>query len=146
MKEFPLTTQTFPSDTCYPSTVQKLIDLVASVTTVNTQTVLQPYSVQAQSPLFDFSQNPWFQTQTTLSGYGTPKAVRLYFNGVWKEFSQFSQGDAILVTSTQTISAPWGVSGQTYTFGDTGLPSYTPTFNPTAPEGFKYKIYVGYYS
>lgn len=145
MKEYPLTIKTIPSSTCYPSTVQKLLQAITDFAFVSIDDILQPYSISDTSPSLSLSQNPWAQTSTSLSGYGSPKTIRLYINGQWREFSQFSQGDAVLVPSYTQIAAPWGVYGQTYTFGDTGLPNYTPTFNPNAPEGYKYKIYVGYY-
>lgn len=146
MAEYPLTATVLPSTTCYPNTVQGLVNSAAEYLNVRIDEILQPYTVDDTAPDSTATQNPWFQTTTVGSGYGLPKVVRLYVNGQWKEFSQFRQGDMILVSLNYPITRPWGESGVTYTFGDTGLGSYTAPTLPNAPEGFKYKVYVGYYS
>lgn len=145
MAEYPLTVATLPDNTCYPTTIQALLNLVAEYTTLVTQGEETAYIVSPTVPSAENSDKLWFQTGTAISGYGAPKVVRLYVNGAWKEFAQLSQGDRILVSSTATISAPWGEYGYTYSFSGLGLPSYTPTQAPTPPDGLKYKTYVGYW-
>lgn len=140
MAEYPVTAATLPTTTCYPQTVQELVNLVADYVDVQVNKNIQPYLIDNQAP--DGLNDPWFQVYNS----GLPKVVRLYVNGQWKEFSQFSQGDLILIPNNYQVSAPWGNPGSTYTFGDTGIPSYTVATAPVPPDGFKYKVYVGYYS
>lgn len=146
MAEYPITTTTLPSNTCYPTTLQALVNLVSDYATVQISGSVQPYKVGSTAPGVADTDKPWFQTETSGSGYGLPKVVRLYVNGQWKEFAQFNQGDMILVSINSTVSKPWGDPGSTYNFGDTGLPSYTVPSGPVPPVDYKYKVYVGYYS
>lgn len=146
MAEYPITVVSVPSTACYPSTPQSLLNSLAEYITVRIDDEKQVYIVSSSAPDADNQDKPWFQTYTAGSGYGLPKVVRVYSNGQWKEFAQLKQGDMILVEVNKAVSSPWGESGYTYSFGDTGVPNYTPSAPPTAPDGFKYKIYVGYWS
>jgi len=146
MAEYPLTTVTVPTNTCYPATVQELLNLVASYTTLVIAGNQTGYIISDTTPSIQNQNKLWFQVGASGSGYGTPKVIRRYINGVWREFAQLSQGDRILVSSDATISSPWGEYGYTYSFLDLGIPNYTPTQAPTPPDGLKYKTYVGYWS
>ena len=145
MAEYPITVTPVSSTTCYPSTLQALLNSLVEYTTVRIDDKKQVYIVGSTAPDIDLDK-PWFQTYTSGSGYGLPKVIRLYSDGQWKEFAQLKQGDMTLVTVDSVINSPWGESGYTYSFGDTGISSYTPSSLPTAPDGFKYKVYVGYWS
>lgn len=145
MSEYSLTTVNVPENTCYPSTIQPLLNLIADYTTLVIPGNPQAYIVSATAPAASNQNKLWFQTETPVNGYGAPKVVRLYVNGEWKEFAQLSQGDRILVAAEATISSPWGEYGYTYSFSGTGTSSYSPTQAPTPPEGLKYKTYVGYW-
>ena len=145
MAEFPLTITNLTGNACYPTTVQQLVDLVAQYATLSIQGLEQGYIVTPTTPPASKSDQLWFQTTSVLSGYGEPKVIRWNVNGVWLEFAPLSQGDRVLVESVSTISSPWGEYGFTYSFASSGLPSYTPTLSPAAPEGLKYKVYVGYW-
>lgn len=142
MNENPITVTTLPDNTCYPPTVQELINLVASYSRVEIAGNPSEYAISDEALPADASSQLWFQT----TAEGLPKVARLYVNGQWKEFAQLSQGDMVLVASTSEIVSPWGENGFTYAFGDTGLPTYAPPLSPTPPEGLKYKRYVGYWS
>jgi len=146
MNEYPLTMATVPANTCYPPTIQPLLNLVAGYTTLNIPGNPQSYTVSDLAPIATNQGRLWFQTKQSVSGYGEPKVVRSYVNGEWREFAQLSQGDRILVSAEAVISPPWGEEGFTYSFPlDTGLPNYTPTAAPTPPDGLKYKTYIGYW-
>jgi hypothetical protein len=146
MAEYPLIVETIPGNTCYPPTVQLLLNLVAEYSTLVIPGNQTGYVISSTTPSAENQDKLWFQTGYSGSGYGSPKVVRLYINGAWLEFAQLSQGDRILVPSIYTISAPWGEFGYTYSFSDLGISSYTPTQAPIPPEGLKYKTYVGYWS
>lgn len=146
MAEYPITVTEVPSTACYPSTPQQLLNILSNYITVQIDEVKQTYVVSDAAPSSENIDKPWFQTYASGSGYGLPKVVRWYSNGQWKEFAQLKQGDMILVNENSTISSPWGETGHTYYFGDTNLPSYTPPTLPTPTEGFKYKVYVGFWS
>lgn len=145
MAEYPITVASVSSSACYPSTVQSLLNSLAEYITVNIDEVKQTYIVSATAPDSENQDKPWFQTYSG-TGYGLPKVVRLYSNGQWKEFAQLKQGDLALVGENNAVNAPWGESGFTYGFGDTGIPTYAPSAPPSAPTGYKYKVYVGYWT
>lgn len=142
MNENPITVTTLPDNTCYPPTAQALVNLVATYSRVEIDGNPAEYSISDAALPADASSQLWFQT----TNGGLPKIARLYINGQWKEFTQLSQGDMILVAFISTIVSPWGEYGFTYAFGDTGLPTYAPPVSPTPPDGLKYKRYVGYWS
>jgi hypothetical protein len=146
MAEYPITVVSVSSSACYPSTPQQLLTSLAEYITVRIDDEKQTYIVSATAPDAGNQDKPWFQTYSSVSGYGLPKVVRLYSNGAWKEFAQLQQGDLALVDANATVNAPWGENGFTYAFGDTGLPTYAPAVPPTAPDGYKYKAYVGYWT
>lgn len=146
MAEYPITVASVPSTACYPSTPQSLLTSLAEYITVRIDGTKQVYIVSPTAPDSSNQDKPWFQTYTTGSGYGIPKVVRIYSNGQWKEFAQLKQGDLVIVGANKAVNAPWGENGFTYSFGDTGIPNYTPGVLPTAPDGFKYKVYVGYWT
>jgi hypothetical protein len=146
MAEYPLTVTTIPDNTCYPTTVQPLLNLVAEYSTLVIPGNQAAYLISDTTPSSENQNKLWFQTQSSGSGYGSPKVVRWYVNGSWLEFAQLSQGDRILVSSGSIISSPWGEFGYTYNFSGLGISSYTPTQAPTPPDGLKYKTYVGYWT
>jgi hypothetical protein len=145
MAEYPLTVVNVPDNTCYPTTVQTLLNLIAGYTTLVVPGNLQSYIIGSSTPSTQDQGKLWFQTKSSDSGYGTPRVVRLYVSGAWREFAQLSQGDRILVANNSVILAPWGEYGYTYSFSGIGISSYTPTEAPTPPDGLKYKTYVGYW-
>jgi hypothetical protein len=145
MAEFPLTIVPLSGNACYPTTVQQVVDLVAEYATLNIQGVKQAYTISSTTPPDNKSNQLWLQTTGALSGYGDPKVIRWNVNGAWLEFATLSQGDRVLVQSVSTITSPWGEYGYTYSFASSGISSYTPTVSPIAPEGMKYKVYVGYW-
>jgi len=142
MNENPITVTTLPDNTCYPPTVQALINLVAEYSRVEIAGSAAEYRISDEALPADALSELWFN----ITDQGLPTAVRLYLNGQWKEFAQLSQGDMVLVASTALIAPPWGEAGFTYAFGDTGLPTYAPPVSPTPPEGLKYKRYVGFWT
>lgn len=142
MNENPITVTIAPDNVCYPPTAQALVNLVAEYSRVEIDGNPAEYSISDEALPAAASSQLWFQT----TGEGLPKVARLYVNGEWREFAQLSQGDMILVASTSVIVSPWGESGFTYAFGDTGLSTYAPPVSPTPPDGLKYKRYVGYWS
>ena len=150
MNEFPITAATLPANICYPNSVQAFVNLIAEYCKVHIAGDPIQYRVSNQSIPLDSSAVVWVQTSSPPgpNEYGTPKVIRLYVSGQWKEFAPLSQGDAILVTQGSEIVAPWGELGYTYSFpADTGLGDYTPTLSPLSqPDGLIYKIYVGYWS
>lgn len=146
MAEYPITVASVPSTACYPSTPQSLLTSLAEYITVQIDETKQIYIVSPTAPNAENQNKPWFQTYTSGSGYGLPKVVRLYSNGQWKEFAQLKQGDLIIAEANKSVNSPWGESGYTYSFGDTGIPNYAPGTLPAAPDGYKYKVYVGYWT
>lgn len=146
MAEYPITVAEVPSTACYPANVQQLLDVLSNYITVHIDGTKQTYVVSDTPPTGQNINKPWFQTYSPVSGYGLPKVIRWYSNGQWKEFAQLKQGDMILVNQDSTINSPWGEFGHTYYFGATGISSYTPPALPTPPVGFKYKVYVGFWS
>ena len=150
MNEFPITTETIPANICYPRSVQGLVNFVAESSKVHIEGDPVEYLVSNQSIPVASNAVVWVQTSSPpgANEYGTPKVIRLYVSGQWKEFAPLRQGDAILVEAGSQIVAPWGQLGYTYSFpADTGLGNYTPTLTPgSTPEGLAYKIYVGYWS
>jgi hypothetical protein len=146
MPEYPITINQIPSTVCYPSTPQGLLNNLAEYITVNIDEVKQTYVVSSSAPSSINEDKPWFQTYSPTTDYGLPKVIRLYSDGKWKEFAQLKQGDMVLVQANKTIESPWGEGGYTYSFGDTNMPNYSPSYGPTAPDGFKYKTYVGYWT
>jgi hypothetical protein len=146
MSEYPLTVATLPDNSCYPPTVQLLLNLVAQYSTLNIPSSQISYIVSETTPSSENQDKLWFQTSASGAGYGLPKIARLYVNGIWLEFAQLSQGDKILVPSDYSISSPWGEYGYTYSFSGLGIPNYTPTRAPEPPNELKYKTYVGYWS
>lgn len=145
MAEYPLTVVNVPTNTCYPTTIQSLLNLIADYTTLVVPGNPQAYIISATPPSANNQNKLWFQTETPDTGYGTPKVVRWYVGGEWREFAQLSQGDRILVAAEAIISSPWGEYGYTYSFSGLGISNYTPTQPPAPPEGLKYKTYVGYW-
>jgi hypothetical protein len=148
MAEYPITVQTLPTNTCYPVSVQELVNMLAEYITVQINQSNIEYIVNDSAPSSADTDRIWFQTQTPPGAgeYGAPKAPRKYTAGQWREFTSLSQGDIVVVESLAQINSPWGEPGFTYSFGDTGIPNYTPPTPPTPPEGFKYKVYVGYWT
>lgn len=146
MAEYPLTVTTIPDNTCYPTTVQSLLNLVAEYSTLVIPGNEVAYIISDTTPSSENQNKLWFQTASSGSGYGSPKVIRWYVDGSWLEFAQLSQGDRILVSEGSIISAPWGEFGYTYSFSGLGISSYTPTQAPTPPVGLKYKTYVGYWT
>lgn len=142
MNENPITVTTLPDNTCYPPTVQALINLIAEYSRVEIAGSAAEYRISDEALPADALSELWFN----ITDGGLPTAVRLYLNGQWKEFAQLSQGDMVLVASTALIASPWGEAGFTYAFGDTGLPTYAPPVSPTPPDGLKYKRYVGFWT
>jgi len=150
MNEFPLTSDTLPENICYPNSVQALVNLVAEYCRVHITGDPIEYRISTQAIPAGSSAVVWVQISSPPgpNQSGTPKVIRLYVNGQWREFAPLSQGDAILVTDGSEVVAPWGQLGYTYNFpADTGLNDYTPTLAPgSEPDGLMYKIYVGYWS
>jgi hypothetical protein len=148
MNEYPLTVPNFPSNTCYPPTVQGVIDLIGSFVTLAIEGNPPDYSISSTALPSTQQSQLWAQTYppTVAGSYGIPKVFRLFTSGQWLEFAQLSRGDRILVPFASVILSPWGEYGYTYSFGDTSVTAYTPTVAPTPPAGYKYKTYVGYWS
>ena len=147
MAEYPLTVATIPDNTCYPTTVQPLLNLVAEYSTLVIPGNEVGYIISDTVPSSENQGKLWFQTGSSGSGYGSPKVIRWFVNGVWLEFAQLSQGDRILVASSNAaLVAPWGEYGYTYSFSGLGISPYTPTQAPLPPEGLRYKTYVGYWT
>lgn len=146
MAEYPLTTTVVPQNTCYPPTVQLFLNLVSDYTTLVIPGNPQPYIISSTTPSAENQDRLWFQTGSPNAGYGTPKVVRRYVNGEWREFAQLSQGDRVLMAAANSISSPWGEYGFTYSFSGLGLSDYTPTLAPPPPDNLKYKTYIGYWT
>jgi hypothetical protein len=146
MAEYPLTVGTVPDSTCYPATVQPLLNLVADYSTLIVPGNQVAYIISDTVPSAENQDKLWFQVGSSGSGYGSPKVIRWYVNGVWLEFAQLSRGDRIFVSANSAIVAPWGEYGYTYSFAGLGVSPYAPTQAPTPPDGLKYKTYVGYWT
>jgi len=148
MAEYPLTATTISTSACYPATPQALLESLTQYLTIQIDGYNQPYIVDDAVPSALNQNSPWFETgsSATPGEYGTPKVIRLYSSGQWKEFAQFQQGDMILVPLDYPVAAPWGTQGITYVFGSTGVPNYTVAATPAPPENYKYKVYVGYWN
>lgn len=146
MADYCLTAQQLKGNSCYPENVQELINLMANYLSFRVDGFPQAYTLGSSIPGLSSTDRPWFQTQANLPNLGLPKAIRAYSNGQWKEFSQFIQGDIILVPINYPVVSPWGNPGETYSFGGLGFPDYTAPANLIAPADYKYKVYVGYYS
>jgi hypothetical protein len=146
MAEYPITVAELDESLCYPSTAQLLLNSLADYITVNIAYDPLTYVVDSSTPTSDKNSSPFFQTAVAdgVGEYGMPKAIRIYADSKWQEFSQFQQGDKILVASNSVIVSPWGESPYTYTFlSGTNLSTYAPPISPEPPTGFKYKTYVG---
>lgn len=146
MSEYPITVVELDESLCYPPTVQPLLNSLADYITVNISYDPLTYIVDSSTPTSANNSSPFFQTTVASGGsqYGLPKAIRIYADSKWQEFSQFQQGDKILVASNSVIVSPWGESPYTYTFlSGTNLSTYSPPISPEPPTGFKYKTYVG---
>jgi hypothetical protein len=146
MAEYPITVTEIDGSLCYPSTVQLLLNSLADYITVNISYDPLTYIVDSSTPTSDKNSSPFFQTAVAdgAGEYGMPKAIRIYANSKWQEFSQFQQGDKILVKDNSVVVSPWGESPYTYTFlSGTNLSTYAPPISPEPPTGFKYKTYVG---
>jgi hypothetical protein len=146
MAEYPITVPEIVGEACYQTTVQELINYLADAITVQITGNPIPYIVSATTPSSENNNSAFFQTKEPVgtSQYGSPKAVRIYADSKWQEFSQFKQGDMILVADNSVVISPWGEYPYTYTFlSGTNLSTYSPPVTPEPPQGFKYKRYVG---
>ena len=141
MAEYSITAGSVPANTGYPSDVQGLLDLLSAYLSVITPSDLKSYVISNSTPLASDQDKVWFQTQSLADS--SPKSIRIFADGTWKEFTQFSFGDIVLVSSSAIISSPWGVGATTYTVD--GISKLTPT-TPEPPIGLKYKVYVGQYA
>jgi len=142
MAEYSITAGSVPSNTGYPADVQGLLDLLSSYLTVLSPDNLKNYVLDYNTPVASNQDKVWFQTNSLADA--SPKAINVYADGRWQEFTQFTFGDIILVTASATISSPWGVGASSYTVPGVGVVT-TPT-TPEPPVGLKYKVYVGRYS
>jgi hypothetical protein len=141
MAEYSLTAGTVPANTGYPADVQGLLELLTGYLSVLTPSDLKTYIVSNSTPLASDQDKVWFQTQSLADS--SPKSIRIFADGAWKEFTQFSFGDIVLVSSSAVVASPWGIGGTTYTVD--GISKLTPT-TPEPPIGLKYKVYVGQYA
>jgi len=149
MAQYTLTPGTVPANTGYPGTIQDLLTLIQNYVTVTDDLQYKTFIVGNTQPApTSGNQNKiWFE----LSAGGEPKSIRVYNNGNWLEFVPFKQGDMVLIPDTVTPQSPWGEPNTTYqinVYSGTVLTqiSFLTPAAPTAPTGYKYKVYVGHYS
>jgi hypothetical protein len=140
MAVYTISAGTVPQNTGYPANMQGLLQLLQSYLSVNAGSNLSSVVVSGATPSSQDNDKVWFQTEAGVAGF--PKAIRLYTEGSWKEFSPFNFGDIVLTDANATVSSPWGIGNTTYVVD--GITRLTPTL-PVAPTNAQYKVYVGYY-
>jgi hypothetical protein len=140
MAVYTISAGTVPQNTGYPANMQGLLQLLQSYLSVNAGSNLSSVVVSGATPSSQDNDKVWFQTEAGVAGF--PKAIRLYTEGSWKEFSPFNFGDIVLTDANATVSSPWGIGNTTYVVD--GIARLTPTL-PVAPTNAQYKVYVGYY-
>jgi hypothetical protein len=149
MAQYTLTPGIVPPTIGYPGNIQDLMELIKNYMTVVENLEFKTFIVSntQPAPTSGNQDKIWFE----LSSTGNPKAIRLYNNGNWLEFVPFNQGDLVLIADTVIPESPWGEPNTSYQVNVfsgvtvTQISFLTPTA-PTAPVGFKYKVYVGHYS
>lgn len=150
MAQYTLTPATVPATLGYPGNLQDLLEIIKNYLTVseadpNSKISFLVSNTQPTSASGN-QDKIWFE----LTASGAPKAIRLYKDGNWLEFTPFQQGDMVLVADTVVPQSPWGKPNTTYQIkvysGNTVVNStYLTPASPAAPTGFTYKVYVGHY-
>ena len=149
MAQYSLTPATVPSTVGYPGNLQDLLELIKNYITITDDLQYKTFIISDSqpSPTTENQDKIWFE----LTPSGKPKAIRIYNNGNWLEFTPFNQGDMVLIADTVTPESPWGEPNTTYqvnVYSGTTLTqiSFLTPAAPSAPSGYKYKVYVGHYA
>jgi hypothetical protein len=149
MAQYTLTPATVPPTVGYPGNLQDLLELIKNYITVTDDLQYKTFIISDSqpSPTSENQDKIWFE----LTPSGKPKAIRIYNNGNWLEFTPFNQGDMVLVADTVTPESPWGEPNTTYqvnVYSGTTLSqiSFLTPAAPSSPSGYKYKVYVGHYA
>ena len=149
MAQYTLTPATVPPTIGYPGNLQDLLELIKNYITVTDDLQYKTFIISDSqpSPTSENQDKIWFE----LTPSGKPKAIRIYNNGNWLEFTPFNQGDMVLIADTVTPESPWGEPNTTYqvnVYSGTTLTqiSFLTPAAPSAPSGYKYKVYVGHYA
>ena len=140
MAVYTISAGTVPQNTGYPANLQGLLQLLESYLSVNAGSNLSSIIISSNTPASQDNDKIWFQLDPGVSGF--PRAVKVYSEGAWKEFTPFSFGDIVLTDVNAAISSPWCIGTTTYIVD--GISKLTPTL-PVAPANAQYKVYVGYY-
>jgi len=140
MAEIKITSGSVPAGTPYPGNFGDFLTTLSSYLSVQYPDELRYAVVSSSTPTGSDQNKLWFKVNAQT---GLPSTVNLFVNGSWLEFTQFNFGDMVLVDSTANIISPWGEGSNTYTVA--GQELLTPQ-TPTAPNGYKYKVYVGNYT
>lgn len=140
MADLKLVTGLVPADTPYPATFNEFLEKLSSYLTLQYPDEFRYAVVSSAAPTGPDVDKIWFKLSSV---DGSPESVNIYIDGNWVEFSPLQFGDMVLVADTSVIISPWGEGQKVYTVR--GEEKITPT-TPTAPAGYKYKIYVGNYS
>jgi hypothetical protein len=140
MADIKIFSGTVPAGTPYPGNFNALLSGLSSYLTVTYPDGLRYAVVSSSTPTGNDQDKVWFKLSPQT---GLPSTVNVFVNGSWVEFTQFTFGDMVLVDSTANIVSPWGEGATTYTVA--GREVLTPQ-TPTAPNGYRYKVYVGNYS
>lgn len=150
MAKYTLTPATVPPTLGYPGNLQDLLETIKNYMTVTEgdSSVSVSFLVGSTQPTASSGNQDkiWFE----LTPAGAPKAIRLFKDGVWQEFTPLKQGDMVLTADTVVPQSPWGKPNTTYQVkvysGNTVVnTSYLTPAAPGAPTGFAYKVYVGHY-
>jgi hypothetical protein len=140
MAEIKITSGSVPAGTPYPGTFGEFLNVLSSYLSVQYPDELRYAVVSSSTPTGSDQNKLWFKINPDT---GLPSTINIFVNGAWLEFTQFNFGDMVLVDSTANILSPWGEGSSTYTVA--GQQLLTPQ-TPSAPSGYKYKVYVGNYS
>jgi hypothetical protein len=139
MAEIKIAAGLVPDQTPYPGNFRDFLKELSSYLTVQYPDELRYAIVSSATPTGADQSKLWYKLNPQT---GAPDIVSIFINGSWVEFTPFNFGDMVLVDSTSNIVVPWGQGSTTYTVA--GQQLLTPP-TPSAPSGYKYKVYVGNY-
>ena len=149
MSEYHLKSLSVSNFDSYPNTLSGLISFLANVLYFDDKIIFKRYVISDTNPtpITQYSDGIWFKLNTVTEA---PDGMFRYTGSNWERQSFFVSNDMVLVPTTATVSSPWGDPGQVYnviTYGPSGTTTTSVTAGsaPTAPAGFKYKVYVGNY-
>lgn len=140
MAEVTINSGSVPAGTPYPGNFGDFLNVLSSYLSVQYPEELRYAVVSSSTPVGSDQNKLWFKLNPQNLA---PVSVNFFVNGSWLEFTQFSFGDMVLVDSSANVAPPWGEGSNSYTVA--GQVLITPP-TPSAPAGYKYKVYVGSYA